>query len=188
MSGLVAWFTRNSVSANLLMGLFLIGGLMTLPIIRRTAFPEIEPETISISVLYPGATPSEVEESLIIKIEEAVQGIDGVDRISSKASESVGVVTIEIKDGEDIKDITDEVKAEIDSITTFPDEAEEPVIREGKIQERVVWLLLEGEIDERELKRLADEVRDDIVALPNISKAEVSDSRNYEISISVREN
>lgn len=188
MSGLVAWFTRNSVSANLLMGLLLIGGLMTLPVIGRTAFPEIEPETISISVLYPGATPSEVEESLIIKIEEAVQGIDGVDRISSKASESVGVVTIEIKDGEDIKDITDEVKAEIDSITTFPDEAEEPVIREGKIQERVVWLLLEGNIDERELKRLADEVRDEIVTLPNVSKAEVSDSRNYEISISVREN
>lgn len=187
MRRLIEWFTRNHVAANLLMGLLLIGGLMTMPIIRKTAFPDIEPETISVSILYPGATPEEVEESLIIKIEEAVQGIDGVDRISSKASESLGVVTIEIKDGEDIKDITDEVKAEIDAITTFPDQAEEPVIQEGKIQERVVWLLLAGDMSERDMKKLADGVRDEIVALRQVSKAEVSDARQYEISINVRE-
>ena len=187
MSKLIAWLTRNHVAANLLMGMLLIGGLMTLPIIRKTAFPEIDPETISVSVLYPGATPEEVEESLIIKIEEAVQGIDGVDRISSKASESLGVVTIEIKDGESIKDITDEVKAEIDAITTFPEQAEEPIIQEGKIQERVVWLLLAGNMDERDLKKLADGVRDEIVALRQVSKAEVSDAREYEVSINVRE-
>lgn len=187
MNGLVAWFTRNGVAANLLMGMFLIGGLMTLPIIRRTAFPDIEPEIISVSVLYPGATPEEVEESVNIKIEEAIQGIDGVKRISSRATESLGLVTVEIKDGEDIKDVTDEVKAEIDAITTFPAEAEEPVIREGKIEERVVWLLLAGDMSERELTRLADQVRDEIVALPQISKAEISDDRNHEIAISVRE-
>ncbi|MBZ0135174.1 MAG: efflux RND transporter permease subunit [Planctomycetes bacterium] len=187
MSKFIAWFTRNHVAANLVMGLLLIGGLMTLPVIRKTAFPDIEPEVISISVLYPGATAEEIEESLIIKIEEAVQGIDGVDRISSKASESLGVVTVEIKDGENIKDVTDEVKAEVDAITTFPAQAEEPVIQEGKVQERVVWLLLSGNMSERDMKALADSVRDELVSLRQISKAEVTDAREYEITIDVRE-
>lgn len=187
MTALVAWFTRNHVAANLVMAMLVIGGLMTLPSIRRTAFPDLDPETISISVIYPGATAAEVEESIIIKIEEAVQGVDGVKRVTSRASENIGSVTVEIQDGEDIKDVTDDIKAEIDAITTFPDEAEEPVIREGKVQERVVTLLVTGNMDERDLRGLTDNLRDEIVALPQVTKADVSAAREYEISINVRE-
>ncbi|MCA8913212.1 MAG: efflux RND transporter permease subunit [Planctomycetes bacterium] len=187
MTAFVAWFTRNHVAANLLMAMLVIGGLLTMPFIRRTQFPDLDPETISVSVVYPGATPEEVEESIIIKIEEAVQGVDGVKRITSQANENVGSVVIEIQDGENIKDVTDDIKAEVDAITTFPEEAEEPVIREGKVQEIVESLIVTGNVDEHQLKALTDKLRDEVVALPQVTKAEVSEAREYEISIDVRE-
>ena len=189
MNRLVAWFAENSVASNLLMFLLLFGGIASLAfgLVRKESFPEVPPETISVSVLYPGATPEEIEESICVKLEESVEGLDDIDRLVSKASEGVGTVTIEIVDGADLRTVLDDVKAEVDAIDTFPEDAEQPIIKEAKIEEPVIAIAIRGRTDSRTLRVLTDELRDDLVALPPISKAEVEGSPPYEFSIEVEE-
>lgn len=188
MFRLTSWFARNSVAANLLMLMLFLGGVLTsMATLRREAFPTIPPEQISVSVLYPGATPEEVEESICVKIEEAVEGVDGVDRLVSKASENLGSVTIEIIDGYDLREVLDDVKTEIDAIDTFPDDAEEPILKQQKVEERVIALGISGPVDERTLRVLADRIRDELLALPGITKVELEGAREYEFSIEVDE-
>lgn len=188
MKGLVRWFIDNSVAANLLMLLLLLGGAASLVFsLRSEQFPKIPADTISISVLYPGATPTEVEESICVKIEEAVQEVDDVKRIVSIASENVGSVRVEVMDGVDPREVLDDIKTEVDQIITFPADAEEPEIELIEIDERAISIAIIGDIDERNLRVIADEIREEVLRLDGITKAEIEDGRPYEISIEVRE-
>ncbi len=185
---MIAWFTRNGVAANLLMLLMVVGGLGSLVGIKRELFPQFSLDTISIRVPYLGASPEEVEEAVIIRIEEALQGVDGFKELRSDAQENYGSVSIVVDRGYDIRKIKEEVKTRIDAITTFPKETERPIIEEFLIQRDIIWIGIYGEADETTLKKLAQRIRNDLVQLPEISQAFVRGVRNYEISIEVSEN
>jgi multidrug efflux pump subunit AcrB len=187
VKGIIDWFARNGVAANLLMFIIVFGGLVTAPRIKQEVFPEISTDRVIVTVPYPGASPEEVEETINIRVEEKVSGLDGVKRITSSASEGVGTVTIEALQGTDIREVLDDVKSQVDSIDTFPEEAEEPVVSEVIVREEVVTVSVHGAADERTLKRLGEQVRDELAALPEISLVEMANARPYEISIEVSE-
>lgn len=188
MQRLIAWFAGNSVAANLLMIVMILGGTLSLLVtIRTESFPEITPDNISVSVIYPGATPEEVEESICVKIEEAVLTVNGVDRVTSTAAEGIGSVLIEIEDGADIRTVLDDVKSEIDAIDTFPEDAEEPTVKEQKVEERVLSMVVHGNTSELNLRVIADSIRDDLLLLSGITKVLIDGERDYEISIEARE-
>ena len=185
---MIAWFTRNGVAANFLMLLLVVGGLGSLVGIKKELFPQFSLDTIVVRVPYLGASPEEVEEAVNIRIEEALQGLDGIEELRSTAQENAGSVSILVSRGYDISDVKEEVKTRIDAITTFPEETERPIIEEFLIQRDTIWIGIYGEADELAMKRLAQKIRDDLVQLPEISQAFVRGVRNYEISIEVSEN
>ncbi len=187
MNTILAWFIRNGVAANLLMGLIVFGGLISLGAIRQQVAPDLSTGLISVSVAYLGAAPEGVEVAVCARIEERVRDLEMVKRIRSVASEGVGTVTIELLDGSDVNLALDEVKARVDAIDTFPEEAEKPLIQEVRWQLHVLSVAISGPADERTLKRLGERVRAEILKLPGISQAELVASRPYEISIEVSE-
>jgi multidrug efflux pump subunit AcrB len=183
----IAWFAENSVAANLLMALIIGGGLLTISTLTMEVFPEIETDIISVSVLYPGAAPEEVEEAVCVRIEEAIQGLEGVKRITSTASESRGSVNVELVLGADVARTLDDVKSAVDAIDTFPEDVEEPEVKEVIIRRQVVNVALSGQADEVTLKVLGQQVRDEIAAIPGITQVDLTSVRPYEIAIEVSE-
>ncbi|WP_428618645.1 efflux RND transporter permease subunit [Shewanella sp.] len=185
--GIIAWFARNSVAANLLMVVLLIGGLFSTVLINKEVFPSFELNYLQISVAYPGAAPQEIEEGINIKIEEAIQDISGIKKVTSVASEGSGNVTIEVEDGFDPQDILDEAKLRIDAIATFPDNIEKPNIFRLKPENNVIWVSVYGDMSLHEMKELAKSIREEITALPAVTRAQVTGVRDYEIGIEVSE-
>ncbi|MFN2427819.1 MAG: efflux RND transporter permease subunit [Candidatus Binatia bacterium] len=187
MRRVIIWFASNSVAANLLVMMIFTGGLLTLPTIKQEIFPEFDTDLVSVQVTYPGASPEEIEETINVRIEEKVAGLEGVKKISSTAVENVGAVTVQAQTGTDPRELLDDVKSRVDSIDSFPEEAEEPVVAEVAIRYHVISVAISGDTDERTLKRLADQVRDELSAMPEISQVDLVGARPYEISIEVSE-
>ena len=187
--GSIAWFARNPVAANLIMVLIIAGGLVSLfgGAIVQEVFPEFSIDLILVQVPYPGAAPEEVEEAVCVRIEEAVQGLVGIKKLTSRARENFGVVTVHVETDADSRKLLDEVKARIDAIDTFPEETEKPIIQELTNRRQVVDVAVYGDADERSLRLIAERVRDDLAALPEISVVELSNARPYEISIEISE-
>lgn len=185
MNRLIAWMASHPVAANLLMALIIVAGISSALTIKQEVFPEITFDAIEIRMIYSGASPDEIEESIVQRIEEQIQGIDGIDRVTSIAAEGVGVVRIELARGVTAKDKLDEFKSAIDRITVFPEQAERPVTRELANRQRVVELAIYGDVAEATLREQAQRIKNDLSALPNISLAEVSKVRDYELSIDV---
>jgi len=187
VKGLVEWFARNSVAANLLMLVFVVGGIASISSVKMELFPEFSLDAVSVTVAYPGASPEEIEEGVCIKIEEEVHGIEGVKKVNSTSVEGLGTVLIEINAGEDPRRVLDDVKTRVDSISTFPEQAEKPVIQELLIRRQVINVAVFGESSERTLKELGERVRDEINSLPGISQVELSSVRPYQVSIELSE-
>ncbi|RMH03273.1 MAG: efflux RND transporter permease subunit [Planctomycetota bacterium] len=187
MKGIVAWFVRNPVAANLLMATIVVTGLFTAPALRQEIVPTIEVDAVQVTVPYPGASPEEVEEAICMRIEEAVQGLSGVDEIHATAEEGVGTVMIDLLDGQDRNQMLSDIQAEIDRIDTFPADAEEPVVSLVDVNLKVLTVMIWGDADEAVLRRVADELREDLGALPELSLVRLSNARPYEISIEVAE-
>jgi multidrug efflux pump subunit AcrB len=187
MRNAIEWFAKNSVASNLLMLLILGGGLLMIPKIRMEVFPEFSADMINVSVVYRGAAPQEVEEAVNVRIEEAVQGLEGIKRVRSTASENRGTVTVEALNGADVRKLLDDVKARVDAIDTFPEETEKPVITEVIPRQQVINIAISGPANERTLKTIGEQVRDDISAIPGITQVELANARPYEISIEVSE-
>jgi multidrug efflux pump subunit AcrB len=187
MTGVIAWFARNSVAANLLMIVIIAGGLLTVGSIKKEVFPQVDANLISISVQYPGAAPEEVEEGICVPIEEEIQGVEGIKKLTSSSAEGSGTVTVEVETGYDLREVLDEVKNRVDAIDTFPVEAEKPIIREVLVRRQVLTVAISGDTDELTLKRLGERVRDEVSALPGITQVELAATRPYEISIEVSE-
>ena len=185
----INWFARNPVAANLIMVLIIGGGLVSLfgGSIVQEVFPEFAIDLITIQVPYPGAAPEEAEEAICLRVEEAVQGLNGIKKLTSRARENIGVVTIHVESDADSRKLLDEVKARIDAIDTFPDETEKPIIQELTNRRQVIDVAIYGNTDELSLRHLAERVRDDLAALPEMSIVELSNARPYEISIEVSE-
>lgn len=187
MKGPIAWFAQNGVAANLLLLVIVVGGALSIPTIKKEVFPEFSSDMISITMLYRGAAPEEVEEAVCVRIEEAIQGLDGVKRVRSTATEGAGTVIVELLPGADARKALDDVKARVDAIDTFPEETEQPVIQEIIIRSQVINVAVAGGADETALKRLGERVRDEISTLPGITQTELVVARPYEISIEVSE-
>ena len=129
MNGMINWFARNTVAANLLMFFIIISGGIAVLNINSEVFPEFTLDIISIEVPYLGAAPEEVEEGVCVRIEEAIQGIDGIRRVTSRASEGMALVIVDLELGADSRKVVDDIKSNVDAITTFPVETEKPIIR-----------------------------------------------------------
>ncbi len=187
MKGMVAWFAKNHVATNLLMLFFLLAGVVTGITMKLEVFPETSLDQISISMEYRGASPAEVEEAIIRRIEENVAGLAGIKRIDSQAREGFASVTIEVMTDWDLKELLDEVKAEVDRITTFPEEAEEPVVQEITRRTQVINVVVYGDASESTIKHLTEKIRDDITNLPGITYAELFGIREGEIHMEISE-
>jgi multidrug efflux pump subunit AcrB len=187
MKSVIAWFAENHVAANLLMIFLLLAGTITGLTMKVEVFPETDLDIIKITTEYPGASPSEVEEAILRRIEEKIAGLAGIKRIDSRAREGWGTVTIEIVKDWDQKKLLEEVKAEVDRITTLPDEAEKPEVREVTRLSRVINVAVYGDADEKTIKHLAERIKDDITNLPGITLAEIYGIRKNEISIEISE-
>ncbi|MCY4077900.1 MAG: efflux RND transporter permease subunit, partial [Acidobacteria bacterium] len=184
---MIDWFARNSVAANLMMAFILVSGVLATSNVREESFPEIELDRINVEVPYLGAAPEEVEQAVNVRIEEAIQGIDGIKQIQSTASEGMGSVMIELELDADARRVVDEVKSNIDAITTFPIETEKPVIREMTMRQQVVDVAVSGDVDPFTLKRVTERVRDELTAIPEITQVDIISAPPYEISIEVSE-
>ena len=187
MNGIIAWFARNSVAANLLMFLLVFGGLLALPSILLKPFPDIDIDMVTVGVEYRGAAPEESEEGVCIRIEEEVEGVEGVEQLRSTAVEGACTVTVELLTGADVDRALDDVKTRVDAIDTFPEETEKPVISKVTIRRSVVELVLSGDASERTLKEVGERVRDELSSLPGITQVSLAGIRPYEISIEVPE-
>ena len=187
-SGMIEYFSRNSVAANLTMVLLLLGGLIAGGGLTSQVFPTIDPGIVTVTVPYPGATPSEVEESITRRVEESVFGIDGVQRVTSKASENVGVVTVELKDFVDPAKVRDDVEAAVERLADFPpEEAEQPEVERADTVTDVLTLVVASELDELSLRRAAQRLEAELLELPEVTLVSLVGARPYEISIEVRE-
>jgi multidrug efflux pump subunit AcrB len=186
-NNLIAWFAANTVAANLLMFILIAGGLFSVYTIKKEVQPKVETNYISIRVPFLGATPEDVEEGVVIKIEEAIQDVEGIEEIISSASRGMGSVTVEVNVDYEVTEIMDIVKNRIDAISTFPENTEKPIIARNDFQQQVLMVSVYGGVSERTLKEFSKQVRNEIVSLPGVTRAEILGSRPYEISIEVSE-
>ena len=188
MKGIIEWMARNSVAANLLMVFILVSGFLAITTaVTEEVFPEIELDRISITVPYLGAAPEEVEEAVAVRIEEAIQGLDGIKEVQSTSSEGSASVMIELELGADPRKVVDEVKSNVDAITTFPVETEKPIIQELTARNQVTDLAVSGNVDTFTLKTIAEQVRDELSVIPEITQVDIVSAPPYEISIEVSE-
>jgi multidrug efflux pump subunit AcrB len=184
-SGTIAWMAGHSVTANLLMLVLLLGGLIFSLKIKKEVFPDFELDMVNITVPYPGASPEEIEKGILLAIEESIIDLEGVKKVVSSAAEGVAQVTVEIHEGEDVQAIAQELKNEVDRITSFPEEAEEPQVVIAKRRRFVVSLALYGNQSERVLRELAEVVRDRLLQDPAITQVELVGVRPLEISVEI---
>ncbi len=187
MKSMIEWFARNTVAANLMMVFIVVSGVIAVFTVNEETFPEIELDRVNIEVPYLGAAPEEVEDAVNIRIEEAIQGIDGIKQIQSTASEGMGSVMVEMELGADPRKVVDDIKSNVDAITTFPIETEKPIIRELTSRNQVTDIAISGDLDPFTLKEVAERVRDELTALPEITQVDVVSAPPYEISIEISE-
>jgi len=187
MKRLLAAFARNTVFANIVLVLiFLAGGIATMSMIREN-FPEFSWDVITVSVLYPGADPEEIEEGICQKIEEAIEGLEGIKQYTTQSSENAGTAMIEVKQGYNASDVLERIRTKINAISTFPVDAEKPVISEFMLKDPVMLLYLSSNMSERRIKEWSERIKDEIQRLPEVSKVEILGARGYEIGIEVSE-
>ena len=184
-TGPIAWMVDNRVTSNLLMLVLLIGGIIMTTQIKQEVFPEFTEDMVTISVSYPGASPAEVENGIILSIEESIRGLDGVDEVIARASEGVGTVTAELLEDADTQKVYQDIKQEIDRITTFPADAEEPEVTLQDSKRDVLEVQLYGDVDEWALRETAEQVRDRLLQHPTITQIELRGARDYEVIIEV---
>ncbi|MDA0767623.1 MAG: efflux RND transporter permease subunit [Verrucomicrobia bacterium] len=206
MEGLIRWFSRSHVAANFLMLSVMLAGFYTWFQLRKEIFPDTAVDAVAVRVPYPNATPEDVEEGVVIPIEEAIQDVNGIEQLSSTAAEGMGVVTVEVANGYDVREVMDDIKTRVDAIDNFAENAEKPVLEELLITSQVMSIAVSGDTDEATLRLIAEDVRDGLLDYrplpaagiggkimrfikgdPEITKVNLSGVRPYEISIEIPE-
>ena len=183
----IAWFAKNPVAANLLMSIFVVSGLGALFTLHQEEFPSMDVKVITVSMAYLGAAPEEVEEGVCVRIEEALEGTEGIEKLLTFAREGACTVQSMLFDNANQTEVLNEIKSKVDSINTFPVETEKPVVSRMTITSDVLQVAVHGETDERTLKEIGKEIRDEIATLDGVSTVEQEYVRPYEISIEVSE-
>jgi len=185
MNRVIDWFARNGVAANLLMLLLLLGGGAAAFTTVQEVFPEFSLDAVEIRVPYPGGSPEEVEQSIVRRIEDRIEGVEGIDRVLGTATENIGVVTAELKRGTDLARARNDIKSEVDRITAFPEGAEEPIVTEVTNRQQALQIALYGDASKRVLKELAQRTKNELTQNPQISFIQIGGVRDYEISVEV---
>tara|TARA_R110000787_G_scaffold25373_19_gene71417 strand:+ start:300 stop:3401 length:3102 start_codon:yes stop_codon:yes gene_type:complete len=183
--GAIAWMTRNRVSPNLLMIVLVVGGLIASLQIKKEVFPEFTLDRITISVGYPGGSPEDVEQGIVLVAEEALLGIDGIEEVTSTASEGSGQIIAELEEDADANAVFQDVQQAISRINTFPENAENPNVSLDKRARGVVTLLLFGDSSEQVLREIAETVRDQMLSSSGITQVEFEGAREYRIHVDV---
>jgi len=187
MRGIIPWFARNSVAANLLLILIISLGLMQMGKLRKEAFPSLSPNSLTVSVTYDSGSAKQSEEGLAIKIEEELEDVLGIKTITSSSTTTGTTVTIEMKDDYDLDTLLRDVKAKVDAISNFPTDADKPVIEKAEREEHALWLQLYGEVGRHTLQTLAEELKDDLLANADVNRVEISGDLDPMISVEIDE-
>ncbi len=183
--GIIVWFARNPVAANLLMLIIIVAGLLTANHIHKQLFPQVEINWIKFSATYPGAAPKEVEEGITIKVEEALQSIQGLNRIITRSNQNMASGYFRVAEGYDPQVLLEEIKAQIDSISSFPSAMEGPKVERIKLRQEVLYISLYGDLTPRQLKKLGNRLHEQIRELPGVNVSEFYGGLDYEIEIAV---
>jgi len=187
MKSVLAAFARNTVFANIVLVMIFVSGWFATKSMIRETFPEFSLDMVIVSVPYPGADPEEVEEGISRKIEEAIEGVEGIKLYTTESRENQGSANIEVKEDYDVNEVLDDVRTKINAISTFPVDAEKPVIYELTLKDPVIMLYLSGDMSERRLKEWSEQLKDEIQQLPPVSQVGIFGTREYEIGIEVSE-
>ena len=185
LRGPLAWMARNSVAANLLMVVIIVGGLLTLSRTKQEVFPSFELDVVAVTVVYPGASPTEVEQGIVLSVEEAVRGVDGVKRVTSTSTEGRGSVSAQLLLDADPDNVLADIKSEVGRIRSLPEEAEEPDIRIISLKQRVISLVLAGDLPVPVLEELSEQARDLLLASPKITDVSVEGIPAREIAVEI---
>ena len=183
--GPIAWMATNSIAANLVMIVLIAGGLLFASQVTQEVFPKFDLDEVIVNVSYPGASPAEVEQGILLAIEDQVAGLDGVKKVTAEAVEGSGVVTVELVAGTERSQALQDIKNEVDRITTFPLESEEPVVSLAERPTKVLSVLVHGDVPESSLRSLTERVRDTLLAHPGITLAELGAAKAYEIAVEI---
>jgi multidrug efflux pump subunit AcrB len=185
---MIAWFAKNDVAANILFFVIIISGIYVATTqIPIDLFPEVEQRNVRVSMVLPGASPQETEEGITIKIEEAIQAIEGIRQITSQSLEGSASVTVQVEEGYDVREVLDEVKIRVDGVNNFPVEAESLLVQVPQWRRDAIGVVLFGDYDNMTLRRVAENVRDELAGLPEITQVEVDNVLPFEISIEIAE-
>ena len=187
MQRIIGSIINHHVLANLLVLIILLSGLIAGTSMVRSSFPDIKPSSISVTVVYPGADVEEVENGIAQKLEEAIDGLEGVKRYSTISMENVATANIEIFDGFNMIKAKDLIKNAVDGISTFPALAEKPIVAEGVARQSTLNITLWGDLDEQTRKEMAEAMKDELQATSAISQVDIIGVRNYEIGIEINE-
>jgi multidrug efflux pump subunit AcrB len=185
--GPIAWMARNPVTANLLMLVLLVGGLFMTTRIQQEVFPAFELDRVTVSIAYPGATPEEVEQGVVLAVEEAVRSLDGIDEVRSSAAEGSATVTLELLAGADQQKVYQDVQQAVARITTLPQETERPQITLNVHKHAVVDIQVYGDADEQALYRAAQRIREGLLQKPGITQVDLEGARALEVHIDIPE-
>ena len=185
MNNVIKWMAEHPVASNLLTVFVLVLGILSAFQMPQKTFPDFTLDAVSVSVSYPGASPTEIQDSIIRPIEDQLSGIDGIDNITASIGEGRGGVNISFLRGEDISAKLDQIKTEIDRINVFPIDANEPTVIQANNNSRVLEIALHGNTTETILKEEAERLKDELSALKSISYVEIGSTRDYEVSIEV---
>jgi len=183
--GPIAWMIHNRITPNLMMIIFLVGGFFMATRVKQEVFPEFDLGLVTIQVAYPGSSPEEVEQGIILVVEEAIRGLDGIKEITATASEGMGMVMAELEEGADQQRIYQDIKQQVDRIVTFPLDAEEPEVSLQIIRREVLQVQLYGDTTEWVLRELAEQVRDRLLQDPDITQVDLVGARRYEVAIEI---
>lgn len=183
--GPIAWMAQNHVAANLLMFFFVVGGAFMFTKVTKEFLPDTNEKTVTVQVPYPGASPAEVEQGIILSVEEAVRGLEGIKEITAKASEGSGTVTAELMDGVNEMKIYQDLKSEVDRITTFPLDAEEPIVFLNDRKRAVITMVVYGQTEDTTLREIGEQVRNRLLSDTEITQVDLAGVRNLEIAITV---
>ncbi|MFT4640602.1 MAG: multidrug efflux pump subunit AcrB [Verrucomicrobiales bacterium] len=184
---IITWFVDNPVVSNIMMLVILCWGISTAIGIRKEAFPSFAADSVTVLVPFNGGVPEDVERGVAIKIEEALQGIDGIDHIRSTSSDTGATVFVDAIEDYPLTKLFNDIKVQVDSISTFPAEAERAVITENESKSNVIWIDIHGDVSETVLKETARSVKDELLKLPDINQVGTFGVRDYEISVELSE-
>ena len=185
---MIDWFAKNHVAANLLMITILLTGIFSIKSsIPLEVFPSFESEIVNVSVTLQGSTPEDAEQGVAIRIEEAVQDLEGIEKIISTSVEGGASVRIEADSSIDVRDLLADIKSRVDAINTFPVDAEKPVTAIAQRIRNVISVTIASDYGEKEIREFAEQVRDDLLKLPQVTQVALDAVRDYEISIDINQ-